>query len=85
LAGGKTERRADWMMQIAAFAGHPSDELLRETGQTHHVVRSHNELNVAKVASRVGKFLYIRWERNPHGNGQFTGKEHVRACPTTLL
>ena len=27
-----------------------SDELLRETGQPHHVVRSHNELNVAKVA-----------------------------------
>ena len=24
-----------------------SDELLRETGQPHHVVRSHNELNVA--------------------------------------
>ena len=30
-----------------------SDELLRETGQPHHVVRSHNELNVAKVASCV--------------------------------
>ena len=28
-----------------------SDELLRETGQPHHVVRSHNELNLAKVAS----------------------------------
>jgi len=28
-----------------------SDELLRETGQPHHVVRSHNELNVAKVAT----------------------------------
>ena len=27
-----------------------SDELLRETGQSYHVVRSHNELNVAKVA-----------------------------------
>jgi len=31
-----------------------SDELLRERGQPHHVVRSHNELNVAKVASCVG-------------------------------
>ena len=35
-----------------------SDELLRETGQPHHVVRSHNELNVAKVASCVSKFFY---------------------------
>ena len=34
-----------------------SDELLRETGQPHHVVRSHNELNVAKVASCVSMFL----------------------------
>ena len=34
-----------------------SDELLRETGQLHHVGRSHNELNVAKVASCVSKFL----------------------------
>jgi len=34
-----------------------SDELLRETGQTHHVVRSHNELNVAKVASCESKFF----------------------------
>jgi len=28
-----------------------SNELLGETGETHHVVRSHNELNVAKVAN----------------------------------
>ena len=36
-----------------------SDELLRETGQPHHVVRSHNELNVvAKVASCVSKFFF---------------------------
>jgi len=28
-----------------------SDELLRETGQPHHVVRSHHELNVATIAS----------------------------------
>ena len=34
-----------------------SDELHRETGQPHHVVRSHNELNVAKVASCVSMFL----------------------------
>ena len=34
-----------------------SDELLRETGQLHHMVRSHNELNVAKVASCVSMFL----------------------------
>ena len=34
-----------------------SDELLRETGQPHHVVRSHNELNVAKVATCVSMFL----------------------------
>ena len=33
-----------------------SDELLRETGQPHHAVRSHNELNVAKVASCVSVF-----------------------------
>ena len=36
-----------------------SDELLRETGQPHHVVRSHNELNVAKVASCVSKIFAI--------------------------
>jgi len=35
-----------------------SDELLRETGQPHHVVRSHNELNVAKLASCVSMFLW---------------------------
>ena len=35
-----------------------SDELLRETGQPYHVVRSHNELNVAKVASCVSKFFF---------------------------
>jgi len=34
-----------------------SDELLRETEQAHDVVRSHNELNVAKVASCVSKFF----------------------------
>ena len=34
-----------------------SDELLRKTGQPHHVVHSHNELNVAEVASCVSKFL----------------------------
>jgi len=34
-----------------------SDELLRETGQPHHVVPSHNELNAAKVASCVSMFL----------------------------
>ena len=34
-----------------------SDGLLRKTGQPHHVVRSHNELNVAKVASCVSKFF----------------------------
>ena len=34
-----------------------SDELLRETGQPHYVVRSHNEPNVAKVASCVRKFF----------------------------
>ena len=34
-----------------------SDELLRETGQLHHVVRSDNELNVAKVAICVSKFF----------------------------
>jgi len=33
-----------------------SDELLKETGQPHHVVRSHNELNVAKVASCLSMF-----------------------------
>ena len=33
------------------------DELLRETGQAHHMVRSHNELNVAKVASCVSMFF----------------------------
>jgi len=32
-----------------------SDELLTETGQPHRVVRSHNELDVAKVASCVSK------------------------------
>ena len=37
-----------------------SDELLRETGQPHHVVRSHNELNIAKVASCVSKFFGSR-------------------------
>jgi len=35
-----------------------SDELLRETGQPHHVVRSHNELNVAKVAKHVFKNFF---------------------------
>ena len=34
------------------------DELLRETGQPHHVVCSHNELNVANVVSCVRKFFF---------------------------
>jgi len=37
-----------------------SDQLLRETGQTRHIVRSHNELNVAKVASCVNEFFQFR-------------------------
>ena len=37
-----------------------SDELLRETGQPYHVVRSHNELNVAKVASCVSMFFFAK-------------------------
>ena len=36
-----------------------SEELLRETGQMHHVVRSRNELNVAKVASCISKFFPV--------------------------
>ena len=42
-----------------------SDELLRETGQPHHVVRSRNELNVAKVASCNASFLKLFFQNFP--------------------